>query len=342
MPSWRRFAPVLATTPGKDGTMTTKQSARATGLRRLLHFALVGMFAVAAHLLASVLLGAYTEGDRRHYSQFYDAISHVELWEVPNIQRAHTGSGEPIYGAVMWLGARLAIPNQIYIGIANGLLCGLLAALLLRARAVFWMYPLVFSNFYLLVLLTSAERLKYAAIFILLGLLSGGTARAILFLAAPFTHVQTLVVYAAAAVGLLFDARSTVSILGRTRSRTSISIFAAIILIIFIWQHEYIIAKIAAYADSGGDIFVMLGITALTYLTFPNRINLVLSIGSLCIASFVLGGERINMMGYILYAYYCFTYNRGNSPYLAVMSIYVSYKSIGYVQSIFSVGHGFG
>ena len=61
----------------------------------------------------------------------------------------------------------------------------------------------------------------------------------------------------------------------------------------------------------------------------------------LFVAVYFIGGDRVNMIGYIISLYYCLPYSRGINLGVLITSFYFLYANIDFVSRIISYGNGF-
>jgi hypothetical protein len=141
-----------------------------------------------------LLLSAYTSGDQTSYIKLYNALKYTSWSEVTDTVYAYTSSrGEPITAYLLWLGASFSIDKNIFISILNTILCLGVYLIAKRNKVPFLPTFLLLTNFYLIVLATSAERLKIAYILLVWGVLFGGRVGRFLIGISPFAHLQNFI-----------------------------------------------------------------------------------------------------------------------------------------------------
>src|SRR5690606_38999651 len=107
-------------------------------------------------------------GDPEHYTRFYNSLFGVHPRNWAALQRAQLGSAEPLYRYVIGAAAFFGIDRIQYISMWNGVLTASIGYVLLKHQSSIIFAVLVFTNYYLMVILGSAERLKFAYIFLTL------------------------------------------------------------------------------------------------------------------------------------------------------------------------------
>lgn len=300
--------------------------------------------------LSTHLLSLYTGGDRFWYGRFYEVASTIPL--VPDInafselqlaQKNYTGSGEPLYGVLVWIAAHY-ISNGTFINISNAVLASALAFLLVKHKAGVISIILLFTNYYYFVLLTSAERLKLAIICVVIAALLNKTLpRFVLFLLAPLLHVQSIMLYVPMVI------YSTASIITSQTSRSSsrlkglfvIIVSLIVISAIMIVFRSYILKKISTSSYQSGDLYGVILLTMAAYFTFRNDIKPTIAIASVSIFVLFVGDSRVNIIAYFLYMHYCLIGRKTGDIFFIAISLYMSYKSISYVGNIYAFGTGF-
>ena len=61
----------------------------------------------------------------------------------------------------------------------------------------------------------------------------------------------------------------------------------------------------------------------------------------LFVAIYLVGGDRVNMIGYIFSMYYCLPYRSGFNFGVLITSIYFLYANLNFVNNILLYGNGF-
>ncbi len=305
-----------------------------------------------SYYISLYLLDRYVGGDRYIYRNLYNSneLDEINIFSIQGIidlnhtQQSYTGSKEPLYGILVWISSRI-LNTDTFTALTNSIMSVLMILFLLRYRVSIWIIVLLLTNFYFVVLATSADRVKFSFIMMLVALLSEGSFRRnISLLFAPLFHAQTLIIYASISIGKIFQILRGDNYLKKKFSKKYICYFFGIsifILVIVIYYTGYIYNKLMAYMNFDGNISALLVLTIITILTFRTMIQPIIAVGSLCVAAFIIGESRVNMIGYMVYAFYCITYFRTKNIYFLVISLYLSYKSIGYISNILEFGNGF-
>ena len=297
--------------------------------------------------LSMLLLTHYTLGDQVHYWRFYEALSLASAADVMLLARGHVSSAEPISAYLLWMGASLGIEKNTFTTVLNViLLLGIL--LLMRRYKVPWhVQLLIFSNFYLIVLMTGAERLKISYIILVYAVLLPGKLGLSLALASPLAHLQSFILLAGLATSKASD--NIRSIFGRMRiAKRGLFVIVVIIPIaglVFVNLQEAVFRKGTGYmARSGGgfelvQVFLLAGVAS---LVAKDRLRMWLMLITMMVPIFLLGGARVNMIAFSLFLYLLILERRLQHPLALALLAYFSLKSVFFVRNIFDHGNGFG
>lgn len=111
------------------------------------------------------LIVYYTEGDRFGYRALYEALSNANFSEVPEISTMYVNASDWLTFYILWIPAKSGINKDFFIACSNLLLLGCLYLALVRHRINYALIALFLLNYYVIVLMTGAERLKFSMIF---------------------------------------------------------------------------------------------------------------------------------------------------------------------------------
>lgn len=304
------------------------------------------VLAPIAYFSSYYLLSLYLDGDQRHYHELYDTLYGASIYDILNIAFQYVTSSEPISAFILWLGSNLGIEKNIYISILNVFfILGIF--ILARIYRVSWpMLLLLLTNFYVIVLMTSAERLKISFIFIILSAIFSGKLRLIFAGLSPFAHLQSIILLSV--IILVHFERPIRQFFLDLKLNTKALAFSLFLLVAFavfsplliegaLYKWDIYTSK--DYPLTGLVNVLILSIMAL-YVT-KNRFRMLLVLLVSIIGVAVLGGERINMIAIVLVIYYLMIENRLHHPIIYFLMIYLSLKTIPFVNKIILYGNGF-
>lgn len=299
------------------------------------------------YILSMVILSYYTEGDQVHYWRFYGALSTAKAIEVMLLAREHVSSAEPISAYVLWVGASLGIEKNTFITVLNVILSLGILLLMRRHKVPWYVQLLIFSNFYLIVLMTGAERLKIAYILLVYAALVPSKLGIALALASPLAHLQSFIL-----LGGLAAAKTSASIKSifssmRMRKRAVIAVVVLLplaVLVLLVLQ-EGIMIKATGYMSRAGafsELFQVFLLAGISFFVAKDRFRMGLMLITMMVAIFLLGGMRVNMIAFSLFLYLMILEGRLQHPLVLLLLSYFSLKSVFFVRNIFDYGNGFG
>ena len=292
---------------------------------------------IAAFFFYRYLLDHVYSGDPFYYQNYYDHLLGRDLVSAMIMQRDYLGSSELIYPIVAWIGSNAGVERNLLMSVFDGLMYAIAFAALMKYKSNYIFIILLLSNFYFLVLSTSAERLKFSYIILLFALLMVGRTRAVFLAIAPLAHFQTFITEVALLIWY-FSGRLSL----RTKVLTVIAVGITTLTIFYFFSNA-LISKFSSYQGSHGiiDILPSLLVLILSMLVFRNKASALFAILPLVILVLILGGERINMITVTIFIYLALAERRTGHPLILIIMAYFSIKSIGYVHNIILYGNGF-
>ena len=292
-----------------------------------------------------LLISNYIYGDQNSYRALYEALSGTEFLDVPSISERYISASDWLSFYLLWVGAILGIDKDIYIALANTLMLLLLYVLARRNAINYSMIALLMCNFYVVVLMTGAERLKFAFIFLFLAALAHRKKTRIFLVASSvFAHLQSLILLAS----LVLNHQKEIIrhlLRGSLKRKAVLSVVGAFIVgvVLFYIQLDAIEAKFNAYSENGAlaevfqiAVFLMLGL-----FFIKNKLGFFITLLALMMLTFFVGGNRVNMIAVFVGVYLFWIEGRGNHPFLYIVMIYFAFKSVPFVINILNHGNGF-
>ena len=297
------------------------------------------------------LLNYYTLGDQRNYIKFYEAAANISLKDIFFLASSYIGSNEPISIYTLWSGAKLGIDKNIYISFFNLILLFGIYLLLIKYNSPWYVIILILTNFYLIILMTGAERLKFSYIILIYGLLLKNKKKIFLILLSPLAHYQAYIILIALAFEKLI-LKST-KVFSHLKYKKIGFLFLVLLIILaivpFFYLQEKIIQKMWVYlvADRLGvnrqfsELIAVIIILFIGLLVSKKKSKVLLLILPMLVATYYLGGSRTNMISFSLVFYILLIENRLKHPYFLVILIYLSLKSAPFVKNIFLNNNGY-
>lgn len=306
---------------------------------------------VFVFLLSYVLLQYYVSGDQAYYHSFYEAIPEYGFKDGFIYYTSALGSMEPMYYVLTYFFSGL-VDKDILMSFINSLFYLLLIRLLVRNKVSFPIICLLLFNFYLMVLLFAAERLKVAIFFMLFALSFSGSLRYWFLGLSLISHVQVVFLIAGKLIASFVDYAKP--LLNGKLKYGAISTFGAAIIVFLVMYllRDHIFSKFEAYSslgESGGSysggfsamlkplIFLLFSL----YYARQKKLEVFSMHFPLLVAAFLIGEERIVIFSYFVFMYYALQVNRGENLGVIVFSFYFLVKGIYFIGKIYTYGNGF-
>lgn len=300
-----------------------------------------------AIILSVILFPLYVNGDQIAYRGFFENCLTYEKdikvkWYCYN---GYLGSKEPGYFLIMnYLGS---VFGGFYLNVIfNGFLVYLISVLVCNniksnIERVFILL-LMITNFYVLVLFFSAERLKFAFVFFMAFLVFRGVKQKIFIIFSLLTHVQILILFISFYIRFIYD--SNLSIL----RKNLINFIASVFLFLFlVFNKNHLIYKINVYStlvqevDSG--FLSLLKVSVIYFITlfsYP-RLSVILAGIPILISAYFLGSSRIMMLMFLFYFFVIILLKKKTDILFYLILFYFSFKSFDFILNIISYGDGF-
>lgn len=299
---------------------------------------------ISTYIFSIWILRYYVGGDQRYYSALYDYLRYIPFHAILETQYNYTGSREPLYGVLMWIFSGIFEKNTA-ISFVNSILMSTVSYWLIKKRVNILFFILIITNYYILVLLTSAERLKFAYLFAALTITLPPAWRLAAAACSLLSHFSVMIIFLS--ISLPERARLAIASLraGGLKALTSIAFLIAILssfAIFYIISRESYTEKIEAY-QTYDVIEVASGalLAAIALFVSRERLQVLMMLILPLIATFVFGGGRMNMITATIFVYIVVRESRTGHPLVLLLMAYLSFKSIGYIDSVLQYGTGF-
>jgi len=260
------------------------------------------------------------------------------LYYVARIQ-----SMELVHYLFSWLGGHLAIEKNIFYALFNGLLAYLFLEYCNRNNVSVWIAVLVvLTNFYFFVLYFAAERLKIAFVFFFLSLVILNKRKLAFFSAflSVLTHAQMAIIYSS----MVFEKIFSPILNGKVKKSSLIISIALSIPIFLLFEHmsrKYLFYSAIAAEKGVTDLMRILMFFGVAFYYAQNKKESVLIFAPIIIAVLLVGGDRVNMMGYFIFLYYALKYNRGINWGVLISSAYFTFATFQFIGNILARANGF-
>lgn len=297
-------------------------------------------------LLSFTISGFYSLGDQLGYHSAYNIIRGVDISFGFELYRSYISSVEPVHYLISAIGSNFLVDKNLYFGFINGVLA-VYTVRWMQSLGVSYTFtlPFIFTNYYMLVLYLTAERLKLSMLFFVLAavLLSKKHKIAALSLALLSHLTITILIF-----GKIFEYLVTV----QTTNKKEVvnltlkgAVLSAVMLALLAFYGEYLLWKGYQYyviADNNfGRFLPTLGCLALS-IYYAKAIKKPIAFFLPIIVAFILfGGARVNMFAYFTFLYYALPVNRGINFGTIVTSTYLMFKSYTFLSNVFTTHQGY-
>ncbi len=297
---------------------------------------------LSVFLLSLFITPFYIEGDQAHYKKVYEGLRDLSITNGFIYYTSNLDSKEIVHFFLSWISTNQGIDKSIFVAFSNSLLAYAVVKLLRHLRvSIFIIIILLLTNFYFYVLYFAAERLKFGLIFLILSF-SFSTSRFYFFsFIAIISHMQVIIVY-----GAIFFKQvvlNIIQLLLSAKLKLSLVILIGIFPILFLFIGDHIVTKFIHYYGEHDitDLFKIFIFFIFSLYYSKNTTEVILIFFPLFVTVYLIGGERINMIGYFIFLYYALPINRGFNFGVLSTSIYFLFSTIKFMYNIFTYGDGF-
>lgn len=285
------------------------------------------------------VLSWYTGGDLVQYRAYWELAGRSDFSNARLQQLSYLGGAEPGYAYVAHI-ASVYISHDVFMSAVNATFVVVLFAWLRKCDAPGLFVILVFSNFYLLVLLVPAERLKFAALALALGFMCRSWLRAMAWALAPLFHLQAVLVLMMVAIDVVGGLGGRLTVARRVALLMGL---ATVGFVVYRVSGQAGIEKAQGYSQAAGGLgWIPAAMVALLILLFlPRRRGLLFSAVMLAGAAVVLGGDRINMMSIFLLVAAFVQERKFGHPAVLLTLLYFSWRGVEFLIRVHQTGSGF-
>lgn len=306
-----------------------------------------GLMFSAGFIFSVWLLSVYTGGDQYHYDKYWRAAATTNWWNWADLQTDYLGSADYLYGIIVGLGTYSGIDRVYFISIFNGLLIAL-TGIILRKNRAHWLFCIfMMTNFYFLVLLGPAERLKFAYLLLALSVCLRRTAPSLAALAAaPLCHTQSL--FQIGATSIYYVAKNRTRLF---KNKLSLALFTVMTLalstaagyLIYVNAGDVLAQKSEIYGSRSRGIIEALQwflVAIAGLMVFRNRIPFIIAMIPLGIFT-AMYGNRVNIATLVFFCWVALNECKTGNTVVLLLMAYMSFKSIGFIVNVISAGQGF-
>lgn len=188
--------------------------------------------------------------------------------------------------------------------------------------------------------------LRLLTFFFLLAAITTGKVKYLHLLLALFSHFQSLIFL----TGLIFSKfEKSIKLLYLRLAIvkadliviTAGVLFGGFVLHYFSWK---IFSKLEIYLQQTNGVSELFQLTTLLLLLLicsQKKLGLILALLPMLAAALLIGGDRVNMIGFTIAFYMMISEKSHNNPVVYSIMIYLSLKTIPFVYNVFKYGDGF-
>ncbi|UAB80435.1 hypothetical protein INR76_09940 [Marixanthomonas sp. SCSIO 43207] len=301
-------------------------------------------FSIYCFFISLYLFHLYTGGDQLYYTHFYKGLHRFSLLDGYLFYKGSLGASEPIYYILIYIFNTL-ISKTLLFSIINAIFGFIVSKRLLMIG----MHPtllILFSlNFYLLVLLIPAERLKVSLLLFLLSFsFKNNKLNLVSVFLAILTHFQTLILLIPKFNVEIKSQLKNIYTLKTGKVLSFLLIIFLLISIPYYFFFESISEKFIAYKSQSGlsevlkpTIFLVL---SLIYKKNDRFTVLIMHLPIIVLAYFI-GNSRLVILSFGIFLYYGLQYKKGLNFATLISLVYFAIKGLIFISDVKIYGEGF-
>ena len=308
------------------------------------------LFIILQSIFSYILLSYYTGGDAVPYNKFYNEINNLSLFSTFSISFYRISSFEPITIFLFWIFSNYGIKKIFFSLILNIILVIGILKIVRKYKIPNFIAFLLFTNFYLIVLLTAAERLKISYIFIIWGFLFGSKYQIFFYFFSIFSHFQNIILFLSIYISKLISFREKKIYMKLAYLYILFAIIFLLILIVINLNYilydlnliKYIKSKLPETIQPISSIYKLLLLNILIFFVIKKKfISTQILFIVFYIFILIFGNNRINMIAVTAILGILIKEGKIKHPLVISLLLYFSLSSIPFIYSIFTSNHGF-
>ncbi|MEF1308608.1 hypothetical protein QTO01_00670 [Vibrio mytili] len=264
--------------------------------------------------------------------------------------KSNIGASEPLYGFIVWVVSNLGIERDYFLALINGFFAVGLAYLGYKLNFKWYYILFLLLNYYIMVLMFSAERLKFGFLFLTLGLCAENkNIKNCFFLFSLLCHFQIIIIYIC--YGFYFILKEVKKVVFTSKISMGYLLSLPLFFLLFIafcyFFYVPISTKLMIYLKDGSDIGEYLKIIALMFSSlfiFKSKSDLskfFVFIVPIVFLIGLIGGYRVNILAFFILVYIYARGSKGSNVILTFILVYFFIKAIVFVNNVLVYGTGF-
>lgn len=304
------------------------------------------VFGVYTFILSYYLFGYYEYGDQEGYRKLYQSLNEESFVDGYYLYNNLTGGFEPVYYAVIYLFSGF-FEKDLLLSLVNFIFGYHLSKIILVQKVSPLVLPLIAVNFYFIVLLFSAERLKFGLLFLsIYFLIQKKSVRHALLLCSFLSQFSIILLYVTVHFKKGLIRIKKILVQGKIGIQEMVYFVLSIVLVItfYLYFSEKLLFKINHYLDLSYESVVDVAKTSVfIFLAFMyrKRYSTLLSGTPILFASFLFGSERMVMFAFFYFMFFAFSYKRGLNAGVLLSSLYFGIKGLFFINTFMQNGTGF-
>lgn len=294
--------------------------------------------------LSLILYGYYQLGDQEAYRAYWQATKHIGFLDSYYLLQPMLGTKEPGYAILAYVFSGV-VPKDVLMSFINGLMGFFISHWLLRQKTPLAIIALVPFNFYILVLLFAAERLKLSVVFLLAAEYYGRHKLA-WYALAICSHVSSLLLVLSGLANPVFQSARRLFqgyIKSSHLTMSVVGLGLGLVLAVFLGPH--FVYKVQAYLLGSGvswmGILKVGGLIVLACLYAKKKYQPIIAGLPIFIPAMLVGPDRLAMFAYFLFAFYAFQYRKGINLFNIIFIIYFLAKGVYFLEQVVVYKNGF-
>ncbi|PVW15743.1 hypothetical protein [Marixanthomonas spongiae] len=301
-------------------------------------------FSIYCFLISLYLFQLYIGGDQQYYTHFYNGLHRFSLLDGYLFYKGSLGASEPVYYILIYVFNTL-INKNLFFSILNAFFGFIISKRLLKIGMHPVLLFLISINFYLLVLLIPAERLKVSLLFFLLSFsFKNNKINFALIFLAILAHFQTLILLIHRFCNEIKTQLQNIHTMKVGKVIRFMIIGFLLISIPYYFFFETISEKFIIYKRQTGineilkpTVFFML---SLIYKK-KDSFTVVIMHLPIIVLAYYIGDSRLVILSFGIFLYYGLQYKRGLNFGTLISLIYFAIKGLIFISDVKIYGEGF-
>ena len=282
-------------------------------------------------LISYFVMSSATGGDIYYYNVVYNNLPDYGLFDGFLFYYTWIVSKEFGHYLLVWVVSRL-IEHNTFISFSNAILAYVAMSVFQKWKSSFVIsFFLVVTNFYFYVMYFSTERLKIGFIFLALSILYSNKLKNVFGLAflASITHIQTMMVYMSVVFNRCY--LLIIKLLKTGKTFKYVIALPLLVLPVYFLKEQFILKFQAYYHETDFSDFVRIFLYFVLAIWYSkNKRETVLLFFPIFISVYLLGGDRVNFLGYFIFLYYGLKFRGGWNIGVLVTSAYFAFAMIDF------------